>query len=189
MANSLEKLSKYLAENIQTLRKARSVTQNELAEIAGVPRSTITHLESGEGNPSLINLAKVSAALQVSIEELLAAPRAEVQLIHGSELPIMKRAQGTTLIYKLLPDPIPGMEMDRMELSPGSRFGGIPHVAGTREYLTCIEGEVRVYVAGSSYQVGPGDVLAFQGHQPHSYHNPGSKKAICISIVVLAHLA
>ena len=186
MANSLDLLARHLSENIMNLRKARSLTQSELAKISAVPRSTITHLESGQGNPSLMNLARISGALQVSIEELLIAPRSDVRLISASELPVVRRSQGAALIYKLLPDPIPGMEMDRMEMGPGTRFGGIPHVSGTKEYLTCIEGEVSVYVGGTSYRVGAGDVLAFQGNQAHSYQNSGSKKAICISIVVLA---
>ena len=186
MANALDQLARHLADNIAALRKARSITQSQLAKIAAVPRSTITHLESGEGNPSLMNLAKISGALQVSIEELLAVPRTEVRLIRAAEMPVQRRSQGAALIYKLLPDPIPGMEMDRMEINAGARFGGIPHVAGTKEYLTCLEGEVSVSVGGNSYRVGAGDVLAFQGNQAHSYHNTGTRRAICISIVVLA---
>ena len=37
----------------------------------------MTHIESGSGNPSLHNLIKVAAALQVSIEELLTRPRTD----------------------------------------------------------------------------------------------------------------
>jgi XRE family transcriptional regulator, regulator of sulfur utilization len=186
MANPLEMLPRHLAENILNLRKARSISQSKLAELASIPRSTLTQFESGQGNPSLMNLAKISGALQVSIEELLTPRHHTVQLIKASEMPVVRRSQGAALLYKLLPDPIPGMEMDRMEINPGVRFGGVPHVSGTKEYLTCLQGEVSVHVAGKSFQVKQGDVLAFQGDQAHSYFNSGTKKSVCISIVVLA---
>ena len=90
------------------------------------------------------------------------------------------------MVFKLLPDPIPGMEIDRMEIESGSRMGGIPHVAGTKEYLTVVQGEITLQVAGGSYRVAAGDVLAFPGDQAHSYKNTGEKRAIGFSVVTLA---
>src|SRR6478609_7364650 len=120
MSNASESLARNLAANIEALRRSRQLSQNQLALQADVPRSTIAHLESGEGNPSLLNLARVAGALQVSIEELLAAPRSRIQLRRASELPAVRRAQGNAWIFKLLPEPIPGTELDRMELEPGA---------------------------------------------------------------------
>ena len=42
-----------LARNLRTLREARGVTQAQLARLAGIPRATWAHLESGEANPTL----------------------------------------------------------------------------------------------------------------------------------------
>lgn len=182
----LASLSKHLGLNLATLREKRNLTQAGLAKLSGVPRSTVTHLESGEGNPSLANLARIAGALSVSLEELLARPRAHCQLIRAAEVPGQKRSQGTATVFKLLPDPIPGMEIDRLEIEAGGRMGGIPHVDGTKEYLTVVQGEITVQVAGEAYRVGPGDVLAFPGDQAHSYLNSGSKKAIGFSVVALA---
>jgi transcriptional regulator with XRE-family HTH domain len=186
MANPLDAISSHLARNIASLRAKRSLTQNGLARLSGVPRSTVTHLESGQGNPSIHNLARIAAGLQVSVEELLATPRGSCQLIKAGDVPFKRRSQGEVFVFKLLPDPIPGMEIDRMELGPGERMGGIPHVAATKEYLTCVQGEITVYVAGQKLRVETGDVLAFPGDQPHSYHNTGTRKAVGISVVALA---
>ena len=179
-------ISSYLAQNVLALRRSRKLTQASLARIAGVPRSTVTYIESGDGNPSLKNLCKISAALQVSIEVLLARPRSEVALIRAEEIRVEKRGGGKARLFKLLPDPIPSMEIDRMEIQPGGRLPGIPHLEHTKEYLTCVEGEVTVHVAGEGYRVGPGDVLAFPGNQPHGYQNAGDRPVVCISVVVLA---
>jgi transcriptional regulator with XRE-family HTH domain len=186
MGNQLDQISKHLSSSMISLRRKRGMTQADLARLAEVPRSTVTHLESGAGNPSLMNLARVAGALQVSIEELLARPRASCKLIRAGEMPRHRRSQGIATIFKLLPDSIPGMEMDRIEIESAGRMGGVPHVAGTKEYLTVIQGEITVHVAGESWRVRNGDVLAFPGDQAHSYHNTGTSKAAGFSVVALA---
>jgi len=186
MANEPDLVSKNLAQNIELLRKKRGLTQAGLARLAGVPRSTVTYLESGEGNPSLQNLIKIAAALQISIEELLASPRGRYKLVKSGEVSSSKRSQGAVQVFDLLPDPIPGMHIDRMEFEPGARMAGVPHVTGAKEYMTCVQGEITVRVAGQTFAVGKGDVLAFPGDQPHSYQNTGHGRALCLSVVVIA---
>ncbi|MDP8998588.1 MAG: helix-turn-helix domain-containing protein, partial [Myxococcota bacterium] len=106
-----------LANNVAQLRETRGVTQEQMAKLAGVPRATWAHLESGHANPTLTVLNRCAAALQVTIEELIRAPRSVVKRYPAAALPI--RTRGMVTIRKLLPDPIPGMEIDRMELPPG----------------------------------------------------------------------
>lgn len=186
MANKPNSISKHLAQNVIQLRKKRGLSQGALAKLAGLPRSTVTYIESGQGNPSLNSLAKISGSLQVSIEELLSRPRANCKLIRSKDVPCQKRNQGAAHIFKLLPDPIPGMEIDRLEIEPGGRTGGVPHVSNTKEYLICMDGEVSVQVAGSQYSLKTGDVFAFPGDQPHSYQNIERRRTVCVSIVALA---
>ena len=184
--DKLNTLHRNLASNVISLRKLRGFTQAALATTAQIPRSTVTYLESGQGNPTLQNLARLAAALQVSIEELIAPPRGRCQLVNGQQITPLRRGQGSVLVYQLLPDPILGMNMDRMEFEMGGRMGGVPHLNGTKEYLSCLQGEVTVRTSGQIFRVRKGDVLAFPGDQPHSYENTGGVKAICLSVVVLA---
>ena len=51
-------------------------------------------------------------ALQVSIEELLSRPRNECELLSPEEVPVQKR--GRTQVFKLLPEKIKGLDVDRM---------------------------------------------------------------------------
>ena len=182
----LAELSGNLAENIVSLREKRKLSQAALARLTGIPRSTIAHIESGSGNPSLANLSRLSAALRVSVEELLSRAQPRCQLVAAKDVRVQRRSQGGAAIHKLLPDPIPGMEIDKMEIDRGARFSGVPHTQGTKEYMTCVKGEVTVTVLGEKFRVGEGDVLAFPGDQPHSYHNSGEGKAVCFSVVSLA---
>jgi quercetin dioxygenase-like cupin family protein len=89
-------------------------------------------------------------------------------------------------VRKLLPDAIPGMEMDRIELPPRSTLVGVPHTPGTREYLTCERGQIVLVAAGERWTLAHGDVVAFRGDQRHSYTNAADAAAIGYSVVVLA---
>jgi transcriptional regulator with XRE-family HTH domain len=179
-------ISGRLGKNIKQLREARGLTQQQIAKLAGVPRATWAHLESGDANPTLGVLHRAAIALQVSIEELISSPRAACRLYAKDTLPT--RAPGQVLVRKLLPDPIPGMEIDRIEIAAGGRMTGVPHTPGTREYLTCESGEIQLVVSGERFQLAPGDVAVFRGDQRHSYYNPGSKPAVGYSVVVLARV-
>lgn len=187
MGNKVDILAKHLASNIIALRKKQGLSQVQLSQKAGIPRSTLTYIESGESNPSLSNLAKVSNALQVSLEELISQPQSSTRLIKANEIPVERKSKNQVAVEKLLPDPIPGMEMDRMTLSPGGRLKGTPHIVRTKEYLYCSSGSVNVYVNRAKYQLEAGDVLAFPGDEPHAYENASqSEKATCFSVVVFA---
>jgi transcriptional regulator with XRE-family HTH domain len=177
-------LSARLAGNVKQLREARSLTQDQMAKVSGIPRATWGHLESGAANPTLSVLHKVAKALQVPIEELTSVPRASCRFYPKDALP--NRRQGDVLVRSLLPDSIPGVVIDRMEFPPGGRMTGVPHMPGTREYLTCDTGEIILAVAGEQWTLGPGDVVVFRGDQRHSYRNPATRSAIGYSVVLLA---
>ncbi|HUB07024.1 MAG TPA: XRE family transcriptional regulator [Myxococcales bacterium] len=179
-----EDLQARLARNVRSLRDARGFTQQQMARLSGVPRATWANLESGAANPTLSVLTRVAQVLQVSLEELVAAPRATARVYPRGVLPV--RTRGDVELRRLLPDPIAGMEMDRLALPPGARLTGIPHTEGTREYLACEAGEIVLRAAGEEHRLQAGDVAVFRGDQRHSYANPGRAPAIGYSVVVLA---
>jgi len=180
-------LGSRLGQNLKQLREARAATQAQMAKLAGLPRATWANLESGASNPTLSVLDRVATALQVTLEELIATPRASAQRYPKGTLPVKQRGNAT--IYKLLPEAVAGMEIDRIELPPGARMTGIPHTPGTREYLTCETGVMVLVAAGEQFELSPGDVVAFRGDQRHSYANPGTRVAVGYSVVALARSA
>ena len=63
-----------IGENIQLLRKKRSLTQEALAEQVGVSRQTVAKWEAGESAPDLEAAARLSRAFDVSLDDLIAMP-------------------------------------------------------------------------------------------------------------------
>jgi transcriptional regulator with XRE-family HTH domain len=57
--------------NITIIREQRGLTQEKLAEIAGLHRAYIGQIERGEKNIGLRNLEKIAKALDVDIRVLV----------------------------------------------------------------------------------------------------------------------
>ncbi|HUQ07950.1 MAG TPA: XRE family transcriptional regulator [Kofleriaceae bacterium] len=178
--------SDHLAANVRAIREARGLSQQQIAKMAGIPRATWSHLESGAANPTLQVLTRVADALQIRLDELLASPKQPVRHLRASELPV--RTRGPVSVRKLLPEPLPGLDLERLTLPVGARMTGVPHAPGTREYLACERGQVQLFVAGDGFLLETGDVVVFRGDQRHGYANPGRDEAIAYSVIAFAPL-
>ena len=178
-------INRNLADNIRRLREARNMSQQQMANLSGIPRPTWASLETGSANPTLAVLSRAASALNVSIEELIGAARSEFEFIPAIDVQERKR-QGARL-RPLVPDPLPGIEILRMQLTPGGRMVGVPHTLGTREYLTCERGTIELIAGGGHYKLEEGDMLVFRGDQRHSYRNPDLRRiAVAMSVVCFA---
>mgnify|MGYP003683428919 CR=1 FL=1 len=176
--------SENLSRNIKRLRDMSKLTQTQLAKQASVPRTSISHMESGQSNPSLNNLFAVAKALRVTVDELLSPPYNPVQYIPKSKVPRVEQAAGNVEISKIVPEPIQGFEIDRVLVQPGYRMKGSPHMKGTKEYLCSIKGGIHLYTEGEVFKLKAGDVVVFPGDQAHSYYNSGKSQAEFVSVVI-----
>jgi len=183
--NMSDEVATNLAANLRRLREARGHSQQRMSDLSGIPRPTWASLESGGANPTLVVLTRAAAALQVSIEELIGPPRTAARLFRAGEIKTRKRQGG--ILRPLLPEAIPGLDIGRMELGPGGQLTGVPHTAGTREYLTCERGRIELLASGERWKLGPGDSLVFRGDQRHGYRNlDGRRPAVAITVVCFA---
>lgn len=60
-----------LGAKIRKVRRQKDLTQEKLAELAGVDYTYLNMIEAGKRNPSIKKLAKIARALSVSLSELL----------------------------------------------------------------------------------------------------------------------
>ena len=180
--DAVEQLAAHLCRNVALLRLARGLTQQQLGALAGVPRATITKIEAGSPNPTLATTVRLAAALRVSLDELVAAPVAEDRLFPAGTLPA--RTRGGVELRPLLPHPIGGLVVERMALAPRAGMKGAPHAIGSREYLACESGRVKLTTPSRSWVLGPGDVVFYRGDQPHGYTNPDDAPGVAYTVVV-----
>lgn len=63
-----QRLLEQLGENLRLARRRRRLTTTQVAERAGISRSTLYHLEKGEANTSLGTLLQVLVALKLETD-------------------------------------------------------------------------------------------------------------------------
>lgn len=66
-----QELRALFAANLRNLRQARGISQERLAELAGLHRTYVSSVERGARNISIDNIARLAKALDVSPEKLL----------------------------------------------------------------------------------------------------------------------
>ena len=59
-----------LKNKIEQIRKERGIRQDDFAKSIGVSRQTISSLENGRYNPSILLAYKIAKYFQMSIEEV-----------------------------------------------------------------------------------------------------------------------
>lgn len=58
-----------VGQRVKELRNKLGISQEELADLAGLDRTYITSVECGKRNISIVNIEKLSIALKVSLKE------------------------------------------------------------------------------------------------------------------------
>ena len=71
---TMKGILKTFGECVRGLRKGRGMSQEALAEKAGLHYTYIGGIERGERNPALKNIGKIAEALNVDAMELLSGP-------------------------------------------------------------------------------------------------------------------
>lgn len=172
----------HLCANLRLLRTARELTQQQLADLAGIPRATLAKIEAGSPNATLTTAARLAAALRVTLDELLAPPARGEAVFRAGSIP--RRTRGGVELRALLPHPITGLTVERMALAPRARMKGAPHLPGSREYLACESGRIQLTTRTGRWVLEPGDVVAYRGDQPHGYSNPDDAPCVAYTVVI-----
>jgi len=76
---------------IRQVRGERAISQERLADLAGLDRTYVSGIERGERNPSLTNLLRLATTLQVAFREV--ATRADVIAEAGGDPHVLQTRQ------------------------------------------------------------------------------------------------
>ncbi len=174
-----------LAENLRRLRKLAKLTQAELADLSGLPRATLAHLEQPGGNPSVVTVMAVAKALDVSVDELLTATPEQRHYLVTPEQQQEHRAEHGKYVARLLsPITSKGVQIQAITLQPGCRSVGRPHPQGAQEFFFTHSGRARLRIADDIVDVPAGCLVQFPGHLRHVYENIGREIVTAVSTVV-----
>ena len=180
-------LSGQLGKTIQRLRKAYNLSLSELAEQSGVAKSIISQIERNETNPTLATIWRLSQALDVSIERVLATSDEEpfIQKSTRSDTPILVSDDGKMRLAIIgWIKTVEWLQWYDLGADPGGVLDSDGHQRGSVECLSVLEGEFEVEVGGATQHAKAGETLRYRCDRPHLVRcvgsAPGRATMVCI---------
>jgi transcriptional regulator with XRE-family HTH domain len=169
-----------IGERVRARRRSRGWTLDALAERSGVSRRMLVNVEQGTTNASIATLLRLSEALGIGLPSLVAPDDGDtaMQVTRGGTCSPLwtgeHGGEGFLAAGLTTPDVV---ELWDWTLAAGDSHASEPHVAGSRELLSVIEGEVILSVGGEEAVLRPGDAASFHGDVVHRYRNDGATSA------------
>lgn len=177
-----------VGEKCRSLRKAKSMTLEDLATQSGVSTGLLSQLERGNGNPSFNSLVRIAHALGTPVAQLVHAEAERSPVVRRNErrsLHAPATGEGEiTAIHELL---TPGfdqmLEAVWVEAPPGYSTEATPFSHAGEEFGLVLSGQHEVHVDGRTYVLGPGDSVSYPSTLPHWYRNPGPEPVTAIWVI------
>jgi transcriptional regulator with XRE-family HTH domain len=196
-------------ERLRAERRARGWPIERLAAGSGVSRAMISKIERGESSPTAIVLGKLSAALELSVSELLAPPAA------GNAPPgpadadgdagpdggparggVVRRAAETPewrdpdtgYLRRQVSTPRFPAAVTEVTLPPGAR---VPYPAGAYAFIAqlvwVLSGRLTLRDGPAEHVLAAGDTFELGEPRPREFRNDGA--ADCRYVVVVTRTA
>ena len=169
-----------VAASLRAVRRTRTLSQHDLADLAGVSASAISQVERAERGLSLATLVRLSGALGVTVDDLL----------HGDDRPpyrIGRRTgdpkRGIDHTLTLLDGAGSDVRIDLVHLA--AREAGGPVTTGPGIGIVAVaSGLVQVKIASQTAAVRHGEVLVADGDRIGGWRNLGQAEAVLFWILL-----
>lgn len=176
----VDRVSEALAERIRAFRQQQKLSLDALARRAGVSKGMLVEIEKGAANPSIAILCKLSAAMGVSVADIVdVASKPGVHVIPENEILTLwtgeKGGSARLLAGTSGPDMV---ELWRWEMFPGERFTSPGHPQGTFELFHVEQGQLTINIDAHEFVLPKGHSAVAKTDVPHHYANESKAKVI-----------
>ena len=181
MEKETDPLESAIGERVRTLRMARGQTLDDLASASGVSRAMISRIERGEASPTAQLLARLCAALDLTLSAFFAFSQESGEPLSRRDAQVVWRDPETGYQRRAVSPPNTGARVDvvEVEFPAGARLAYPPETAkaGMTQHVWLFSGLLRLTVAGTAHDLRPGDCLYMSITEGHIFENPGDTPA------------
>jgi transcriptional regulator with XRE-family HTH domain len=160
----------YVSQNVRAYRSLQGLSQQQLADLAGLSRRMIAGVESGQDNISLAKLSLIADALGVDFAQIIAAPEQQGQAVVNALAWRGAQAQSVAKLLASAPA-AQKVELWAWSLAPGEQYCAEPDPEGWREMLYVTEGELTLDLAGKLQTLQAGESIVFSSTAEYRYIN------------------
>ena len=167
-------LSVSLAVTLHAARLARELSASALAERSGVSRAMIGKIERGQAQPTAALLSRLSAALSMTLSELVAhAEGNDQRLVRATDQPTW--TDPGTGYHRRAVSPATGgpLELVEVDLPAGARVSYPSDAyAFIHQQIWVLEGHLRFREGDTEHELDVGDCLQLGPPAPCTFINP-----------------
>ncbi|MCK2043196.1 XRE family transcriptional regulator [Chromohalobacter sp. TMW 2.2308] len=173
----------HVAANVRRLRQGASLSQQVLAERAGVSRRMLVNIEKGDVNVSLSTLDRLAEALGVLFYALVQPPDSE-DSARIDEVAWVGRFPDSHARLLASKPARQEVELWSWSMEPGESYESVADGTGWHEMLVVIEGTLTLELADREVTIEAGDFHVYPSDQFHRYRNEGAGRLRFIRNVV-----
>jgi transcriptional regulator with XRE-family HTH domain len=190
-------------ERLRGERRARGWPIERLAAASGVSRAMISKIERGESSPTAVVLGKLSAALELSVSELL-APRGQATAGSDMDVPSRARSAGglvrrsadtpewrdpdTGYLRRQVSTPRFPAAVTEVTLPPGAQ---VPYPAGAYAFIAqlvmVLSGQLTLTDGPDRHVLAAGDTFELGEPRPREFRNDSAGD--CRYLVIVTRTA
>nr|WP_216855637.1 XRE family transcriptional regulator [Paenibacillus qinlingensis] len=170
---------------MQAIRKARSLSLDQVAELTGVSKAMLGQIERGDSNPTISILWKIVNGLHISFTSLIEDEEPKVTHFRFSDTEPLMEEDGHYRAFPLIPfDQKKQFEIYTVEMDLDCSHASEPHNEGVEEYILMMQGSLEVTFHQETFQLTVGDAIHFSADQAHTYRNTANGKTMYHTIIV-----
>ena len=179
-----------IGSNIQRIRKEQGLTLEGLAERSGVSKAMLSQIESDKVNPTVLTIWKIARGLEVELDAILKGswePARKFSVTRHEDVVVLDTpGKGPHIeVYSPL-SMAEDLEIYQLTFDPGTELVSGAHAPRAEEYLTVLEGRIRVEAGEKSAELGSGDFIIYHCDIDHVIENPHPEPAR-VQMVVRFH--
>lgn len=166
-----------IGQRIRWFRELRRLSLSEVSRRSGVAKGTLSALESGQGNPTIMTLVAIGRVLQLTPSDFLNMggssddPTLSAEDLSGPyvRMRLLSRSEGD-VIWETFETILPqGKEPLHSDTHDGI------------EHIFMLHGRALIGPSDAPRWLTRGQTIAFDGSKPHLYHSPdGDAKMLMI---------
>ncbi|MGE1527064.1 XRE family transcriptional regulator [Pseudomonas ceruminis] len=188
-SDHVQQVSEAIAMRLREVRKKQKLSLDELARRSGVSKGMVVEIENCNANPSIAILCKISAALGLSVADVVdVAGTPAARLIEAAEIPTLWNGPEGGTARLLAGTSGPNMiELWKWEIKPGEFFESSGHPAGTFELFHVEQGTLRLEIGETALIIQKDCSAIAKTDAPHQYINGGKDDLIFTMTVAELH--
>ncbi len=185
----VDRLTASLAQAVHAARLAQGLSTSALAERSGVSRAMIAKVERAEAQPTAALLGRLSAALGLTLSELVArAEHAERRLARAGDQPVWTDPESGYMRRALSPSSGGPLELVEVELPAGAQVSYPAETyAFIHQQLWILDGRLCFREGDVEHDLRSGDCLQLGPPAPCTFLNRTRRP--CRYLVALARRA